>query len=107
MYTLTSTHSHTHAHVHTQEPVTAVTWAHNDEKLFVATNTLLHSVTIHRGIPSLQALCQATISCALPSKDATFDLVLPTKLKVVVAETFDPVIQVSYSLKLGSELDKV
>ncbi len=77
-----------------QESVTAITWGHNDQKLFVATKTLLHSATISRGIPSLQALCQNLIANTLSSKDESFNLVLPTKLKVAVAESFDPTIQV-------------
>lgn len=77
-----------------QELVTAITWAHNDQKFFVATKNILHSINIHRGIPSLQSLCQASIANSLLNKEDSFDLVLPTKLKVAVAETFDPIIQV-------------
>ena len=74
--------------------MTAITWGHNDQKLFVATKNLLHTVTIHRGIPSLQMLCQTAIASGLPGREASFDLVLPTKLKVAVAESFDSVVQV-------------
>ncbi len=81
---------------HSQEPVTAITWAHADQKLFVATTNLLHSIAIHRGIPSLQSLCQMVAANALPSREASFELVLPTKLKVAVAESFDSVVQVGY-----------
>lgn len=79
----------------TQDPVTAITWAHNDQKLLVATKSLLHSLTVHHSIPSLQQLCQATIASALSSRDASFDLVLPTKLKVAVAGAFESIVQVS------------
>jgi len=74
--------------------VTAITWGHNDQKLFVATKNLLHSACISRGIPSLQSLCQSLIANSLPQRDDSFNLVLPTKLKVAVAESFDPTIQV-------------
>ena len=39
-------------------------------------------------------LCQNSIAQYLPSKETSYDLVLPTKMKVAVAESFDPVIQV-------------
>ena len=68
-------------------------WAHSDQKLFVATKHLLHSLTVHRGIPSLQTLCQSAIAQFLPSREMSYDLVLPTKMKVAVAEAFDPVVQ--------------
>lgn len=77
-----------------QEPVTAITWGHCDHKLFVSTKNLLHIVNISREIPSLQTLCQAVIAGSLPGREESFDLILPTKLKVAVAGCFDPLIQV-------------
>lgn len=55
---------------------------------------MLHLVNISQEIPSLQSLCQAIIAGSLPGREESFDLVLPTKLKVAVAECFDPIIQV-------------
>ena len=69
-------------------------WGHGDQKLFVATKNLLHSLSVHRGIPSLQSLSQRAIAQYLPSSWDSGNLVLPLKLKVAVAEVFDPVIQV-------------
>jgi len=77
-----------------QEPVTAITWGHSDKKLFVATNSLLHTVKISRDIPSLQAFCQGVVAGVLSNRSECFDLVLPTKLKVEVAGCYDPLIQV-------------
>ena len=51
-------------------------------------------MNIHRGIPSLQSLCQAAVANSLAERENCFDLILPTKLKVAVAESFDSVIQV-------------
>ena len=78
--------------------MTAITWAHQDQKFFVATKSLLHSVNIHRGIPSLQALCQTAVASSLAEREDCFELVLPTKLKVAVAESFDSVVQVRSKL---------
>lgn len=77
-----------------QELVTAITWGHCDQKLFVATKNLLHVMNISREIPSLQSLCQAMIAGSLQGREESFNLVLPTKLKVAVAGCFDPLIQV-------------
>lgn len=51
-------------------------------------------MNISREIPSLQSLCQAMIAGSLPGREESFNLVLPTKLKVAVAGSFDPLIQV-------------
>ena len=93
----------------TQDLVTAITWAHNDQKLLIAAKNLLHSLTVHHGIPSLQMLCQSTISSALSSREASFDLVLPTKLKVAVAGAFESIVQVSWLgwLPLGLARDSM
>jgi hypothetical protein len=77
----------------TKEPITAMTWAHGDQKIFIATKNLLHSLSVHRGIPSLQSLCQKAIAQYLPAKEQSYNLVLPLRLKVSVAEAFDPVVQ--------------
>lgn len=77
-----------------QESVTAITWGHCDRKFFVATKNMLHLVNISQGIPSLQTLCQAVIAGSLPGREESFDLILPTKLKVAVAGCFDPLMQV-------------
>lgn len=71
-----------------------VTWGHDNHKLFIATNHLLHTICIQRDIPSLQQLCQGTISSSLKERDACFDLVLPTRLKFAVAERFNSLIKV-------------
>lgn len=78
-----------------QELVTAITWGHCDQKLFVATKNLLHVMNISREIPSLQTLSQAVVAGSLQGREESFNLVLPTKLKVAVAGCFDPLIQVS------------
>ena len=77
-----------------QEPITAMTWAHGDQKLFIATKNLLHSLSVHRGIPSLQSLCQKGIAQYLPGREQSYNLVLPMRMKMSVAEVFDPVVQV-------------
>lgn len=77
-----------------QEPVTAITWGHHNQKLFVATGTLLHTATIQKAIPSLQQLSQNIVAGNLKCKEASFDLVLPTRFKFSLVESFKPIIQV-------------
>lgn len=55
-------------------------------------------VNISREIPSLQSLCQSVIAGSLPGKEESFELMLPTKLKVAVAGCFEPIIQVCVSV---------
>ena len=76
--------------------MTAITWGHSDHKFFVATKNMLHLVNISREIPSLQSMCQALVASSLPSREESFELVLPTKLKVAVAGCYDPLLQVGW-----------
>ena len=46
-------------------------------------------------IPSLQQLCQNIVAGNLKCKEASFDLVLPTRFKFSLVESFKPIIQVS------------
>ena len=64
--------------------MTAITWAHADQKLFVATKNVLHTITIHRSVPSLQALCNLAISSTLSNREFSYDLMLPTRLRATV-----------------------
>lgn len=78
-----------------KDPITALTWGHSDCKLFVAASQQLYTVSVDCGIPSLQSLCQRAISNALQHRDKSFDLVLPTRIKVGLAESFTSVIKVN------------
>ena len=88
-----------------QDPVTAITWAHDNSKMFVATSNVLHTVSISRCIPSLQQLCQSIVSSSLVNRDNSYDLILPTRFKVALAETFNPIIKVNKSY-LGNYMTK-
>ena len=75
--------------------MTAITWGHSDSKLFVAASNQLYTVSVDKSIPSLQALCQRAITTALQHRERSYDLVLPTRLKVGLAESFNSVIKVN------------
>lgn len=75
--------------------MTAIGWAHEDTKLFVATTTFLHTINIQRSIPTLQDLTKSVIAAGLNNKEASFDLLLPTRFKFGIAETFSSIIKVN------------
>lgn len=75
--------------------MTAITWAHDNTKVFVATSSILHTVNVIRAIPSLQELAKSVISASLWNKEASFDLVLPTRFKFGIAESFSSIIEVN------------
>ena len=77
-----------------QDPITALTWGHGDSKLFVAATQQLHTISVEKEVPSLQSLCQRVIAEALCGREKAFDLVLPTRMRVGLAERFTSVIQV-------------
>lgn len=42
-------------------PITALTWAHNNQRLFVATGPRLHCAKVYFGVPKLSLLCMSII----------------------------------------------
>lgn len=78
-----------------QDPISALSWGHNDYKLFVAASNQLYSVSVDKEIPSLQSICQRAITAALQHKDKSYDLVLPTRMKVGLAQSFTSIIKVN------------
>jgi WD40 repeat protein len=79
--------------LNTKDQVTAVTWAHNDTKLFVATGSVLHTVNLQRGIPTLQQLSKSVIAANITSREACYDLILPTRIKFYIADSFTSIIK--------------
>lgn len=73
---------------YTQSPVTAMTWGHNDKRLFVATGSVIHIGWVTRRIASLQLLSRLTLHRALRHEDAVHKLPLPRRLRALVANLF-------------------
>ncbi|XP_064474099.1 tubby-related protein 4-like isoform X2 [Ornithodoros turicata] len=73
---------------YTQNPVTAMTWGHNDKRLFVATGSIIHIGWVTRRIASLQLLSRLTLHRSLADEDAVHRLPLPRRLRALVASLF-------------------
>ncbi|KAH9382100.1 hypothetical protein HPB48_004570 [Haemaphysalis longicornis] len=73
---------------YTQSPVTALTWGHNDKRLFVATGSVIHIGWVTRRMASLQLLSRLTLHRALRDEAAVHTLPLPRRLRALVANLF-------------------
>ncbi|XP_034245143.1 tubby-related protein 4 [Thrips palmi] len=70
-------------------PVTALTWGHNDKRLFVATGPQVHIAWVCRRIPSLSHLCRLRIHSALPRGEAQLSqLPLPNRMLHLISLLF-------------------
>ena len=74
--------------------MTAITWGHDNQKLFVATGNVLHTASIQATIPTLQQLCKSMVASSLSKRESSFELTLPIRFKFALADTFNPVIKV-------------
>ncbi|CAH1798615.1 unnamed protein product [Owenia fusiformis] len=80
--------------IHTQtKPLTAVTWGHNDKRLFIAVGCYIFIAWVNKHVSSLQYLCRRNIQKQLRVCTAIQKLPLPTKLKSQVAMMFMPTIK--------------
>ncbi|OXU24421.1 hypothetical protein TSAR_000239 [Trichomalopsis sarcophagae] len=73
---------------YTQSPVTAMTWGHNDRRLFVATGAHVHAAWVSRGVGSLQLLSRLALKAALSKESSVQQLPLPPRLKALVSGLF-------------------
>ena len=78
------------------KPVTALTWGHNDRRLFVAAGCQVYTLWVTKKVPTLQLSCRHVIQQTLANDSATSGLPLPTKLRNSVAALFSPTIKVRY-----------
>ena len=90
-----------------QDAVSAITWGHKNQKLFVATGNVLHTASILTTIPTLQQLCQSMVASSLSKRESSFELTLPTRFKFALADTFNPVIKVGRRPYLSLSLSYV
>jgi len=69
-------------------PVTALTWGHNDKRIFIATGSQVHIGWVSRKIASLQLLCRLKIHQTLRSQEQVEVLPLPCRLKSLLSSLF-------------------
>ncbi|XP_066582031.1 tubby-related protein 4 [Prorops nasuta] len=80
---------------YTQCSVSALTWGHNDRRLFVATGARVHSAWVSRRVGSLQLLSRLAVRAALTRESSVQQLPLPPRLRASVAALFANTIRCS------------
>ncbi|XP_067617430.1 tubby-related protein 4 [Eurosta solidaginis] len=69
-------------------PVSALTWGHNDKRLFVATGTQVHIAWVSRRVASLQLLCRLQIQASIGSERTLPLLPLPSRIRNLIGNLF-------------------
>lgn len=75
-------------HFQLQSPVTALTWGHNDRRIFVATGNQVHIAWVSRRVASLQLICRLKIQQCLASEALLPKLPLPARIKSLIGNLF-------------------
>jgi tubby-related protein 4 len=78
-----------------QNPVSALTWGHNDKRLFIATGQFVHIAWVSRKVASLQLFCRLQIQSSLISEAMLPKLPLPSRIKSLIGNLFAQTIRVS------------
>ncbi|XP_073818171.1 WD40 superfamily protein Tusp [Musca autumnalis] len=77
------------AHIpNSNAPVSALTWGHNDKRLFIATGTQVHIAWVSRRVASLQLLCRLQIQASIGSETLLPLLPLPSRIKTLIGNLF-------------------
>ncbi|XP_050392635.1 tubby-related protein 4 [Patella vulgata] len=75
------------------KPLTALTWGHNDKRLFIAAGCNLYVAWVNKQIAPLYFLCQrVTQTCIQQEKNAT-RLPLPVRLRLGIQALFSPTVK--------------
>ncbi|XP_063706728.1 tubby-related protein 4 isoform X2 [Culicoides brevitarsis] len=69
-------------------PVSALTWGHNDKRIFIATGTMVHIAWVSRRVASLQLLCRLQIQSSLSCEQYLSILPLPVRLRSLISNLF-------------------
>ncbi|XP_034116372.1 tubby-related protein 4 isoform X1 [Drosophila albomicans] len=72
----------------TTATVSAITWGHNDKRLFIATGTQVHIAWVSRRVASLQLLCRLQIQASVGSELLLPLLPLPSRIKSLIGNLF-------------------
>ncbi|XP_029406697.2 tubby-related protein 4 [Bactrocera dorsalis] len=72
----------------TSATVSALTWGHNDKRLFIATGTQVHIAWVSRRIASLQMLCRLQIQTSIGSERSLPLLPLPSRIRSLIGNLF-------------------
>lgn len=81
------------------KPLTALTWGHNDKRLFVGAGCVIHVAWVTKHVATLQFLSHRCIQKVIRLEKNISKLRLPSKLKNGVRALFSPTIKVSVMLE--------
>lgn len=84
--------------------VSALTWGHNDKRLFIATGTQVHIAWVSRRVASLQLLCRLEVQACIGSELLLPKLPLPSRIKSLIGSLFAQTIRVSARLLCSSRI---
>ncbi|KAK0084586.1 hypothetical protein PV325_006755 [Microctonus aethiopoides] len=73
--------------------VSAMTWGHNDRRLFVATGARVHAAWVSRRVGSLQLLSRLAVRASLTRESGVQQLPLPPRLRALVGALFSSTIR--------------
>ena len=77
------------------KPLTAITWGHNDKRIFLAVGCQLYVAWVSKHVAPLYFLCNRVVhKCVRHEKNAD-QLPLPQRLRQGVQSLFSPTIKVS------------
>lgn len=84
----------------TVAPVSALTWGHNDKRIFIANGNQVNIAWLSRKVASLQLLCRLQIQSSLLNELMLPKLPLPSRIKSLIGNLFAQTVRVS-SLKFS------
>lgn len=80
------------------KPLTAITWGHNDKRLFLAVGCQLYVAWVSKQVAPLNFLCNRVVhKCVRNEKNLDF-LPLPSRLRQGVQALFSPTVKVLENL---------
>uniref|UniRef100_A0AAG5CQ29 SOCS box domain-containing protein n=1 Tax=Anopheles atroparvus TaxID=41427 RepID=A0AAG5CQ29_ANOAO len=77
-------------------PVSALTWGHNDKRIFIATGTQVHIAWVSRRVASLQLFCRLKVQSSLASEALLPRLPLPSRIKALIGNLFAQTIRIRF-----------
>lgn len=77
-----------------EQQFSALTWGHNDQRLFVACSNTLHVLKIYKKIPTLSVLSQMSFKSHLPSPMCVRNFRLPERIKQELNDCFNSSLKV-------------
>ena len=76
-------------------PITAMTWGHNDKRIFIATGAVVHIAWITKKVPSLQLLSRLAVFKMIPNEDSIAKANIPSRIQALICSLFGKTLRCS------------